>query len=149
MKSEGGFGVSRSAKRPLLSWCDSMSHHSPIVGFGRHQIPRRREEKAAKSYARFFSITSQILAATSGPPRRAMARMPVGQVTLISVRLPSITSMPTNTRPRSRSAGRGADLALAGGKLGRLRRAMLSTPRFLDKECYFVLDLLKAGQSYR
>ena len=31
--------------------------------------------------------------------------MPVGEVTLISVRKPSITSMPTNNRPRSRSAG--------------------------------------------
>src|SRR5215212_4103139 len=55
--------------------------------------------------ARFASIVSQILAATSGPPRLAIARIPVGQVTLISVRLPSITSMPTNSSPRSRSAG--------------------------------------------
>ncbi len=31
--------------------------------------------------------------------------MPVGEVTLISVRKPSITSMPTNSKPRSRSAG--------------------------------------------
>ena len=37
-----------------------------------------------------------------------MARMPVGEVTLISVRLPSITSMPTNNSPRSRSAGASA-----------------------------------------
>ncbi len=31
--------------------------------------------------------------------------MPVGDVTLISVRKPSITSMPTKISPRSRSAG--------------------------------------------
>ena len=36
--------------------------------------------------ARFVSITSQILAAISGPPRPAIARIPVGEVTLISVR---------------------------------------------------------------
>jgi len=54
---------------------------------------------------RLASIVSQIFAATSGPPSRAMARMPVGEVTLISVRLPSITSMPTNNNPRSRRRG--------------------------------------------
>jgi hypothetical protein len=37
-------------------------------------------------YARFASMASQIFAAISGPPSRAMARMPVGDVTLISVR---------------------------------------------------------------
>ena len=53
-----------------------------------------------------------------------MARMPVGEVTLISVRLPSMTSMPTNNSPRSRNAGPGgADFALAIGQLGRLRGA--------------------------
>ena len=34
-----------------------------------------------------------------------MARMPVGEVTLISVRLPSITSMPVNNSPRRLSSG--------------------------------------------
>src|SRR6201992_643443 len=58
-----------------------------------------------QAFARLASIVSQIFAATSGPPNRAMARMPVGEVTLISVRLPSITSMPTNSSPRSRSLG--------------------------------------------
>ena len=61
-----------------------------------------REASWAYAFARFASMVSQILAATSGPPSRAMARMPVGEVTLISVRLPSITSMPTNSNPRSR-----------------------------------------------
>jgi len=50
-------------------------------------------------------MVSQIFAATSGPLSRAIARIPVGDVTLISVRLPSITSMPTNNSPRSRNAG--------------------------------------------
>ncbi len=70
-------------------------------------------------------MVSQIFAATSGPLSRWMARMPVGEVTLISVRLPSITSMPTNSRPRSRSrrSERGADFALAIRQLGRLGRA--------------------------
>ena len=35
---------------------------------------------------RFVSIRSQIMAATSGPPKFLTARMPVGEVTLISVR---------------------------------------------------------------
>ena len=34
-----------------------------------------------------------------------MARTPVGDVTLISVRFPAITSMPVNRRPRSFSVG--------------------------------------------
>jgi hypothetical protein len=65
------------------------------------------ERSIAENYfpPRFFSIASQIFAATSGPSSRAMARMPVGDVTLISVRLPSMTSMPTKISPRWRSAG--------------------------------------------
>ena len=43
-------------------------------------------EKMDAYFVRFCSITSQIFAATSGPPSREMARMPVGEVTLISVR---------------------------------------------------------------
>lgn len=57
--------------------------------------------KAFEAYPRFTSIASQIFAATSGPPSRAMPRMPVGEVTLISVRLPSIPSM---HRPTARAA---------------------------------------------
>src|SRR5580698_2147313 len=61
------------------------------------------------------------MAATSGPPSALMARMPVGEVTLISVRKPSITSMPTNRRPRSRSEGpRRAQMSRARGQIGRL-----------------------------
>ena len=41
----------------------------------------------------------------SGPPCRTSARSPVGEVTLISVSQPSMTSMPTKRRPRSSSAG--------------------------------------------
>ena len=61
----------------------------------------------------------------SGPPRFLMARMPVGEVTLISVRKPSITSMPTNSRPRSRRAGpRRAQISRSRvGEVGRLRHA--------------------------
>ncbi len=36
--------------------------------------------------ASFASMQSQITAAISGPPKRLMMRMPVGDVTLISVR---------------------------------------------------------------
>jgi len=36
--------------------------------------------------ASFASMRSQIMAAMSGPPKCLMARMPVGEVTLISVR---------------------------------------------------------------
>ena len=57
------------------------------------------------SQRRLASIRSQIIAATSGPPSDFTARMPVGEVTLISVRKPSITSMPTKMSPRSRSDG--------------------------------------------
>ncbi len=47
-----------------------------------------------------------------------MARRPVGEVTLISVRWPSITSMPTkSSRALSGTARCGADLLLAGGKV--------------------------------
>src|SRR6185437_12822604 len=56
-------------------------------------------------YCRFLSILSQISFAISGPPRFLIARMPVGDVTLISVMKSPITSMPTNMSPRSRSAG--------------------------------------------
>ena len=86
---------------------------------------RWRVSSASLQRPRFFSISSQISAATSGPPRFLIARMPVGEVTLISVSQPSITSMPTNSRPRSRSAGPMvcADFALARRQLGFLRRA--------------------------
>lgn len=48
--------------------------------------PRNRGGRRESSQPRLAAITSQIFAATSGPPSRAMARMPVGDVTLISVR---------------------------------------------------------------
>ena len=42
---------------------------------------------ARRAYrASFASMRSQITAAMSGPPSRLMMRMPVGEVTLISVR---------------------------------------------------------------
>ena len=44
------------------------------------------DEKAGHVRPRLFSITSQISAAMSGPPKRLTSRMPVGEVTLISVR---------------------------------------------------------------
>jgi hypothetical protein len=37
-------------------------------------------------YFRRFSMASQIIGAMSGPPKRLISRMPVGEVTLISVR---------------------------------------------------------------
>ncbi len=75
--------------------------------------------------ARLASIRSQIIAATSGPPRFLIARMPVGEVTLISVSKPSITSMPTNSSPRSRNAGpmRAQISRSRAGQVGFLRRA--------------------------
>jgi hypothetical protein len=46
-----------------------------------------RRTMARRPYrTRFASMQSQIIAAMSGPPSRLMARMPVGDVTLISVR---------------------------------------------------------------
>ena len=50
-------------------------------GIGTHRArPFRR------SAFTFFSTTSQIMAATSGPPNSPICLMPVGEVTLISVR---------------------------------------------------------------
>jgi hypothetical protein len=43
-------------------------------------------ERRRAQVRRLASILSQIIAATSGPPRFFTARMPVGEVTLISVR---------------------------------------------------------------
>ena len=77
---------------------------------------------AGLGFSASLSILSQISAAISAPPKFFTARMPVGEVTLISVRKPPITSMPTNNSPRSRS-GCGqprADFALARGQVGRL-----------------------------
>src|SRR6185312_10079679 len=66
----------------------------------------------------FASITSQIIAAMSGPPNCATWRMPVGEVTLISVRYGPITSMPVNSSPRRFSSGP--------------RRAQISSSRFVS-----------------
>ena len=53
----------------------------------------------------FASIASQIATARSGPPSRLIALIPVGEVTLISVRWPSMTSIPAKSRPRRLSSG--------------------------------------------
>src|SRR3954465_13648831 len=68
-------------------------------------VAQRDAMTKKESQLRFFSRTFHTFAATAGPPSRAMARMPVGDVTLISVRWPSMTSMPTNNRPRSHKCG--------------------------------------------
>src|ERR1700685_898503 len=61
------------------------------------------------------------MAAISGPPRFFTARMPVGEVTLISVKKPSITSMPTKSSPppRRRRARAGPGSALRGARARR------------------------------
>jgi hypothetical protein len=54
-----------------------------------HALRGSKDEPGVRTGAyfprRFASILSQISAATSGPPRSFTARMPVGEVTLISV----------------------------------------------------------------
>lgn len=59
----------------------------------RHRRVRRktrsldqRRERGHLAQARRFSMASQIITAISGPPKRLISRMPVGEVTLISVR---------------------------------------------------------------
>src|SRR5689334_11758897 len=107
------FPIKSEARKNLV-----VSEREPIDfdTFGTHQpktkitkmivIGRRDGQRDTHGLARrFASILSQISAATSGPPRVLIARIPVGEVTLISVRKPSITSMPTKSSPRSRSAG--------------------------------------------
>jgi hypothetical protein len=50
-------------------------------------LAHQRLALARRAYlASFASMQSQITAAMSGPPNRLMMRMPVGDVTLISVR---------------------------------------------------------------
>ena len=71
---------------------------------GGGRIPR--SPRGSAGAAPFASlIASQIAAARFGPPSRCTARIPVGEVTLISVSQPSITSMPTKTRPRRFNSG--------------------------------------------
>src|SRR5205085_9272606 len=55
--------------------------------------------------ARRVSIASQIVGAISMPSSRAISWMPVGEVTLISVSQPTITSIPTKTSPWARKVG--------------------------------------------
>src|SRR6476660_3645930 len=62
----------------------------------------RKPVPTFRDHARLASILSRIIAAMSGPPTLRTARMPVGEVTLISVMKSPITSMPTNSSPRSR-----------------------------------------------
>ena len=52
------------------------------------QEPLRHRRLTAQPFARstFASIASQISAAQSAPPKRLISWMPVGEVTLISVR---------------------------------------------------------------
>ena len=58
-----------------------VEHRAEPFGIGRHRArPFRR------SAFTFFSTTSQIMAAMSGPPNSPICLMPVGEVTLISVR---------------------------------------------------------------
>ncbi len=61
----GGMGVEQGAER---------------LGVGHHRFP------FPAAAATFFSTTSQIMAAMSGPPKSRTCLMPVGEVTLISVR---------------------------------------------------------------
>ena len=73
----------------------------------------------------FASIASHTSAAMSAPPKRFTSRMPVGEVTLISVSQSPITSMPTKIRPRSLSVGPiAAQMSRSrAGHLDRLRPA--------------------------
>src|SRR5262245_5891910 len=55
--------------------------------------------------ATLAAIASQIRAGVSDPLNLSIATMPVGEVTLISVISPPMTSMPTNSRPRRFNSG--------------------------------------------
>ena len=66
-----GMGVERGAKTFGVASARVGGHHALLLAFWA---------------LTFFSITSQIMAAMSGPPKAAICLMPVGEVTLISVR---------------------------------------------------------------
>ena len=74
--AHGGHGRLDVAR---LELCGGMGveHLAEVLAISRHLF---------RSRFTFASITSQIMAAMSGPPNCATWRMPVGEVTLISVR---------------------------------------------------------------
>src|SRR5262245_33359802 len=86
---------------------DSFSAHQSKAKVAKMIVVGRCDgERDAHSFARrFASILCQISTATSGWPRFFMARIPVAEVTLISVRKPSITSLPTKSSPLSPRPG--------------------------------------------
>ena len=73
----GGFDVARLE----LGIGVSVEHRAESFGIGGH-----RARPLRFSAFNFLSTTSQIMAAMSGPPNCDTCRMPVGEVTLISVR---------------------------------------------------------------
>ena len=74
--AHGGHGRLDVARLEL--GCDvGVEHLAEVLALSRHRFLSRFT---------FASITSQIMAAMSGPPNCATWRMPVGEVTLISVR---------------------------------------------------------------
>ncbi len=85
---------------------------------------RPRGSRAPHRLPTRASTLSQIIAAMSLPPNALTCRMPVGDVTLISVRYGPITSMPTKISPRCLQLRPepGTDLLVPLGQLGRLRR---------------------------
>ena len=113
LKAEGARAARRRAKGSPLSGRPRESGEPVAASIAKELDSRLRgnDQSAARAkrseiaQRRLLSIWSQTIAATSGPPRFLIARIPVGEVTLISVRKPSITSMPTKISPRSRSAG--------------------------------------------
>ncbi len=72
-----------------------------------------------------LSTTSHMRATASTPLRRFSARAPVGEVTLISVIMPPMTSMPTKIRPAllQLRPDAGADFLFARAQVRRLGRA--------------------------
>src|SRR4051812_128260 len=95
-RRHGGIDVARLE----LGGAMSVERGCEPFGIGTHRArPLRR------SPFTFFSTTSQIMAATSAPPNWAICLMPVGEVTLISVRRSPITSMPVKISPRFFSSG--------------------------------------------
>ena len=60
--------------------------HVRFKRYGRSNRLEVAGGQAPHGQARRFSMASQIMTAMSGPPKRLISRMPVGEVTLISVR---------------------------------------------------------------
>ena len=80
LKDEGFGGRSYSARGP-----EGHAWTFGIFTLGPRAQNRRRHHTRARRTT-FPSIESQIIAAMSGPPKSRTWRMPVGDVTLISVR---------------------------------------------------------------